>query len=539
MVLQKLNKYLLNLIFSYLNFPNQLKIIKYNKKYQSKLNLNLYSYKKYYFNSIITPGILSIPEILVQNNIFDEKTLKQLKADWENETKEIINERDCFHFNDKNKTKIKDIGKIKILNISLNDLNLLKNSMPNLIELNLSKIKRLELPCSILQNLETLSLKDISKIKFISNKDTISLNKLKHLYLDYVSLDDKNKLKINIDNIKYLDLRLKEQDSFEEDSGFNNDNNTSGFYKEKTIEYLMNIFDFKFLELFPLEQKKYIFDEIDDEIIEDTSSKYNDFQEIFKKPKEIFQDELLKKLNYFNFEILYEYFEMSGSATFANRFIYKYLFSKMKNNKYLFKTKKSYYEDCDGDYFEGFSKEDRYCDKIDYNNYYFINKSIEVCGSFESILKGQLNCKDINSFNLVSRFNEDSNGQLNLLMDIKKTNNCLENISLDILNLENKSGLSLINNVKNFNRLKTFYIKDDFRFKNNKEFIKLLKNLAILKSLLVFEITIKRELKLNKGDNKIIYNLFPDISIKIIKKSTIIKWNNRNAEFKIIKLINN
>ena len=109
MVLQKLNKYLLNLIFSYLNFPNQLKIIKYNKKYQSKLNLNLYSYKKYYFNSIITPGILSIPEILVQNNIFDEKTLKQLKADWENETKEIINERDCFHFNDKNKTKIKDI----------------------------------------------------------------------------------------------------------------------------------------------------------------------------------------------------------------------------------------------------------------------------------------------------------------------------------------------------------------------------------------------------------------------------------------------
>ena len=56
-----------------------------------------YTYQKKYFDSIITPGLLNIPEILVKNKVFDEKTLKKLIIDWENETTEIINENDCFH----------------------------------------------------------------------------------------------------------------------------------------------------------------------------------------------------------------------------------------------------------------------------------------------------------------------------------------------------------------------------------------------------------------------------------------------------------
>ena len=54
---------------------------------------------------------------------------------------------------------------------------------------------------------------------------------------------------------------------------------------------------------------------------------YSDFANEFKKPKELF-----------DFEILFEYFSISGSDEFAERFIYKYLFAKTKGNKFIFKT---------------------------------------------------------------------------------------------------------------------------------------------------------------------------------------------------------
>ena len=60
--------------------------------------------------------------------------------------------------------------------------------MTNMLELNLSNIKYLELPCIFLKNLEKISLKDISNIKFITNNSdpNISLRKLKYLYLNKV-----------------------------------------------------------------------------------------------------------------------------------------------------------------------------------------------------------------------------------------------------------------------------------------------------------------------------------------------------------------
>ena len=246
MKLANINKYILQSIFSYLNFSKQLNLVKYSKKLMSKLDITKYTYQKKYFDSIITPGLLNIPEILVKNKVFDEKTLKKLIIDWENETTEIINENDCFHLN--KQTQSKDLKNIKILNISSKDKNKLKNNMPNLIELNLSSIKNLKLPCSILLNLKSISLKDITNLSFITNENKITLSKLKHLYIDNISINVKNKLKINVDNLEYLDLRLKEQEGEgDEDSPFDNNDNKSGFYKDNTIENLINIFDFKFL----------------------------------------------------------------------------------------------------------------------------------------------------------------------------------------------------------------------------------------------------------------------------------------------------
>ena len=250
MKLLRINKYILKTIFSNIKFTKELNIVRYNRKLQSKLGISLYSYQKKYFEKIITPALLNHTEILLQNNIFDKKTLSKLISEWENETTEALQEKDCFHINQK--ASIKNLNDIKILNISLKDQSLLEKITTNLIELNVSNIKNLELPCSILLNLETLSLKDISKLKFLNKAKNINLNKLRHLYLNNISFDKKNKIKISLNNVKYLDLRLKEQDGFY----FQNDNNKAGFNKEKTIQHLINIFDFPFLSIFKKEKEE-------------------------------------------------------------------------------------------------------------------------------------------------------------------------------------------------------------------------------------------------------------------------------------------
>ena len=252
MNLLRINKYILAKILSHLKCSKELNIMRYNKKLQSKLDISLYSYQKKYFESIMTPALLNNTEILLQNNIFDKKTLDKLKFDLINETTETLQEKDCFHFDQK--TNSKNLKDIKILNISLKNQNLLKKSAPNLIELNISDIKNLEIPCSLLLNLETFSLKNISKLKFINKEENISLNKLKHLYLNNISFNKKNKIKISLNNLKYLDLKLKEQEGEAEgdpeETEFDNDNNKAGFLKEKTLKHLISIFDFQFLSVF-------------------------------------------------------------------------------------------------------------------------------------------------------------------------------------------------------------------------------------------------------------------------------------------------
>ena len=79
-----------------------------------------------------------------------------------------MQEKDIFHFSQKlNPKNRKDIN---ILNLTLKSENLLEKNTPNLIELNISNIKNIELSCKILLNNETLSLKDISKLKFLIKK---------------------------------------------------------------------------------------------------------------------------------------------------------------------------------------------------------------------------------------------------------------------------------------------------------------------------------------------------------------------------------
>ena len=424
-----------------------------------------------------------------------------------------------FHFSQK--TNQKNKKDINILNVTLKSKNLLEKTSPNLIELNISNIKNLELPCSILLNLETLSLKDISKLKFLNKEENITLNKLRHLYLNNISFYEGNKIKISLNNLKYLDLRLKEQDGDPEDSGFKNDNNKAGFNKESTLKFLLNIFDFQFLSVFKMEKRE---PDNEEEFIIDI---YYDFARDFKKPKELFDKKYLSKYDFFNLEILFEYFAISGSAPYAERFIYKYLFAKTKGNKFIFKTEYTKYELINDYEIEIFNKQIRYCNNNNYDDYYFINNEAEIGGngSIERIL----DYKIINSYSIIPKNNIYSYELMQSLDKFEKNKNQLyiltiENVDLSFAN-------SFLNNLKKFEKLKCFYITKDFKYKHNKQLIHLLTILSKIKTLFLIDITLQKKLKLNINEEKKMNEIFPGISFKTVKNESSIKWYNCDYSF--------
>ncbi len=537
MKLLRLNKYILQTIFGYLKVAKELNIIRYNKKIQTRVKITLYEYQKQYYKKIITPALLNNTEILLQNNIFDESTLNKLKSDWDNETTAMLQEKDCFHFDQKTKNN-KNLTDTKILNFSLKEQNLLKKNAPNLIELNISNINNLELPCSFLLNLETLSLKDISKLKFISEEENISMDKLNHLYLNNVSFHKDNKIKIALNNLNYLDLRLKEQEGDnedeedEEDGGFDNNNNKAGFLKEKTLAHLINIFDFKFLSLFKSDSGENEDNEENEEDEdmegENELDKFEENAETFKKPKELFEKNYISQYDYFNLEILYEYSLINGAADFAQRLLYKYLFSKTKGNKYLFKTEFTNYGDSNGEYEEVVNREIRYCNNINYDDYYFINTEAEIGG--DSLENEMIKYETINSYSIVTKYDTYNYRLIKSLDQFKKDKNKLEILSIEDLDLSFVD--SFMKYLKKLQNLKCFYITKDFKFKNNKQLIELLTILSRIKALFKIDIKFQSELKLNKNEEKKIKELLPNVEINKGKKESSIKWNNSN--YKII-----
>ena len=124
---------------------------------------------------------------------------------------------------------------------------------PNLLELNLSEIQNLELYCIILPNLKKLSLNSITHIKFITDSSSISLNKLKYLYLNTIYFEENQNRNISVDNLIYLDIRLKGIEGNtgeEEENDFMSveDDDYEGKLKIfNTLQNLVKIFNFNFL----------------------------------------------------------------------------------------------------------------------------------------------------------------------------------------------------------------------------------------------------------------------------------------------------
>ena len=542
MDLIRANKYILKQIFSYLELGRQLNIIKYNKKLMSNLEMTLYTIQKHYFNSLIihTPSILDYPQILIKNKIFKEKTFQKLKSEWETETSGVYEgKKDIFTEYEKKKEKLSKSKNIKCLNINSINVKMLQNKLPDLIELNLSNLKNIELPCSLLLNLKSLSLKNISELKFVSKDKKISLNKLKHLYLDNISFENnQNLVEINVDNLEYLDLRFKEREgseSSDDEGGEGSESNDdeeeemekvkekvemNNFIKNDVFEKLIKIFNFQFLSKFIVEEK---FDE--DEIFDGLEC----YKTKFKNQEALFEEDIITKLNYFNFEILYYLNVWSGASNVFQRLTFNYLFSKTKEDKYLFKYTYNIYGGDDDCKFEITKKETRLCNQIKYNEYFFINREISIGGYGIDSYDEEVELVNINNIKIISMEDIEPSEYIFLFNKIKK-NNCLESIYLECLEIkDDKEAKNFIENMKKCQDLKLFYIKKDCIMPNS-QLIKLLTILSKLKNLFEIEINFKNKINLKKDEKEKIHKLFPDVSIKEQKCSSI-KWSNNNAIF--------
>lgn len=115
------------------------------------------------------------------------------------------------------------------------------------MKLSLYSLTDLELPCSILLNLEILNLSSIEILKFISLEQNISLNNLKKLKIYRIVISkSQDKIHIETKNLKFLDVKLGVNDSDEDEFRFNVRDIDECF----TIDFLNEIFDFDFITSF-------------------------------------------------------------------------------------------------------------------------------------------------------------------------------------------------------------------------------------------------------------------------------------------------
>lgn len=541
-----LNKYILQEIFSHIEKKRRINLVIHNKDLMNKLEITKYLIQKIYFYKTFSPFFTDGKINSLNSKIFDESTFKKLKTDYYQDSTEIYQEKNFFS----NKTDEEIIEKIR---------KIPKLILPQLEVLNLDNLTNFTMPCNILFNLSSLSLENMINIKILFNDESeIFLKNLKYLYLNNVCFDRKQKIKIIIPNLIYLDIRFHQNGERENEDNENesmeiennesfNDNSNSNSKSKMTIfdimEQFIDIFGFNFLSFFLVDKKQ-----LENDIYE----LYSQFMEIFKNPDDLFQAKYLKNLNFLNIMISIDYYYEIQNSVYSNNdeensansvndnnnelkkyeSIYNYIFSKTKNDKYLFKTKsiKNLINDNEISQYNINKEEIRYCESINYNKFYFKNKIIDIQGCPEDALSESLKLKndDLNTnfFKIGSNVDNSNEEYFNDFMYIfdqfNYENNTLEVIYLDILNIEPYP--RFIYNMKKFKRLKSFIIEKDCLL-NNEELIELLTALSNLKTVIYIEISFQR--KINWIN---IIKLFPNINIQISENKSYLEWLDNNFE---------
>ena len=118
-------------------------------------------------------------------------------------------------------------------------------------------------------------------------------------------------------------------------------------------------------------------------------------------------------------------------------------------------------------------------------------------------------------------------GFLTILNEFKENNN-LETMIFDYLDIEQEPKF-----FEYLKKLRNFVVNKHCSLTDNK-LITLLKCLSECKYLLKIDINFEQNLILNEKEKKIIYKLFPEISIETTKKHSYIYWINNKPIIKIL-----
>ena len=252
--------------------------------------------------------------------------------------------------------------------------------------------------------------------------------------------------------------------------------------------------------------------------------------------EKLFEENFLKKLDYLRLEVevIFNRYCGGGGALYRAKNVYK--FSKTKGNKFIFKTVcKNKFNGDNGDWWNFYcaEKEMRLCNEINYNNYYYSNKDLEVYGSsgeffFDKNINTFTIC-DYDGFDCIGTYYSDDEDERNHFLNLLGDLNSETLKIIDINYLGEEAANDFINNIKKFLGLGSLYIHE-CEIKNQ-QLMNLFKNLSTIKSLLFIEINFNNVLKLSKNNKNEISKLFPDISFNKKNKKSSIKWINHIIDF--------
>ena len=156
-------------------------------------------------------------------------------------------------------------------------------------------------------------------------------------------------------------------------------------------------------------------------------------------------------------------------------------------------------------------------------------------GKGEEYFIDGLNLYDIINVNAFSIIKNKNYIEFLSLLNVFGDNNNLESIIFDYLDIAKiEQETKFFDNLKKFKKLRIFAINKNFSSLNNEQLMTLLKCLSEFKYLLKIFIRFKKKLKLDEKDKKLIYELFPGISIETTKENSIIYWINNNPIMKIL-----
>jgi len=471
------NKYLSNLILSYIPFNTLLKIIKKSKKYQEDLDISLFTYQSIFiFKKLkINYDEINIDKLIeFINNEFKIKVNKELfeKIIEDKKAEKAIVPMNNLSINENQEKKLDNIDK----NINwVSDINIIKLDLSKIIS-NLEE--QINIPSNLFPNLKVLNVNNnfIIPCSMIIN--------LSELYISYENkknkplfLNDINKNEINLNNLELLNIwaygKYKEPiiKGEEESIKLNNKNNNNIIFHIKNIKHLRLAIssncDNSFIE-------KY-FDLNLSDILESKplNKKRTTFLDLINKKEKYFKMMSMKDLKYANISYRYQYHVIQS-------YIRSFTMETTKNGLKKYSYSVSHFN------------EDAYI-----SNQICLKEIYEENEKKDKILKFYENGRDFNSINLININNINvikidgnsrkiNNENINAIFDIKKNNYSLQEINLSFRNngfIGENFYKTLIKNISKFKVLKKLSLSDHITIEKFKLFLDRISKLKLLEEL--------------------------------------------------------